>query len=143
MKKLIYIIILLLIDQLTKFLSINKNITLIENLLYIKYSENPGIIFGLFSNNIFFITLLPILFIIFLIYLYKKERKTRLFSYAILLTITGLVCNMVDRLIYKHVIDFIFIPIYPKYNISLFNFADLFLILGIILLIYHFIIVKK
>ena len=140
MKKLFYLIpVLLIIDQATKLLSINQNLTLIPNILLVKYSVNPGIVFGIFSNNLIATVIFPFIFTILFLYLYFKERnKPRLFSLGVVFAISGLLGNLIDRFAYGHVIDFILIPIKPERNVSLFNFADVFLIAGIILLIVYY-----
>jgi signal peptidase II len=133
----ILIIIILFLDQITKILSINKNLTLIPRLLYVKYAENPGVIFGLFKYNIIFLYVIPIAIIIFLFIYFYKNKISSLITIGSSFIISGLLSNIIDRIRLGYVIDFIFIPIIPKYNISLFNFADLFLIIGVILLIYY------
>ncbi len=139
MKKLLYILPLILIDQVTKFLSIGQSLTLIPGILLIEYDTNPGIIFGFFSNNLIMTILLPLILIMIFLYLYIKEKfKSRLFNISFILVISGLLGNLIDRLIHNYVIDFIFIPIYPSRNISLFNLADSFLVIGLILLIIYY-----
>ncbi len=136
LKGFLIVFIIVLVDILTKVLFQFKNFTLIPKVLFIKYSENPGVIFGLFKNNLFVVYLLPILIAIYIGYLvYKKEIN--LVGGGLI--IAGLMGNLINRLIYGYVIDFIFIPFYPKYNISLFNLADLSLIIGIIISIYYLI----
>jgi len=130
------IILIVLLDQITKILAMYKNINLISRLLYIKYAENPGIIFGWFSHNPLFLYIIPLLIII-LIFIYFYKNKSLMIALGSSFIISGLLGNIIDRIRLGYVIDFIFIPIWPKYNISLFNFADLFLIIGVILLIYH------
>lgn len=134
--KIAYIIpvILFVLDQLTKFIFQYRNLVLIPYILSIKYSENPGIIFGWFSNNLIFIYLIPTFIILFFFYYSFKHKEYRLGS---LFIIFGLLGNMITRIFYGYVIDFILIPIYPERNISNFNFADASLIIGIILLIYY------
>jgi len=130
------IIIGVLIDQLTKFIFQYKNITLIPKILLIKYSTNPGIIFGLFPYNKIVTILIPLVIIAILaIYCFKEKKK--LVEIGTALVITGLLGNLIDRIIRGYVIDFIFIPVYPAYSISLFNIADSLLISGVILLIYY------
>jgi len=139
MKKLLYILPLILLDQITKFLSINQNLTLIPGILLVKYDTNPGVIFGFFSNNIIMTVLLPIILIIVFLFIYFKEKiKSKLLSFGIILVIAGLLGNLIDRFVYGHVIDFILIPIKPDRNISLFNFSDAFLVIGLILLLIYY-----
>ena len=131
----LFIVLIIILDLLTKFYFQFKNFTIIPKLLLIKYSENPGLIFGLFSGNNFFVYILPIIVIGLLVYLFIKETgKIKLFIGFI---IVGLIGNLISRIIYGYVIDFIFVPIYPEYNISLFNFADFFVVLGVVLVLIY------
>lgn len=127
------IIVITLIDQITKFLFQYKNFNIINGLLLVKYSENPGLIFGLFSDNVFFLYILPFIVIFLLLIYYLKEKRELI---ALSLIIGGILSNTIGRAIYGYVIDFIFVPIYPKYNISLFNLADACIVIGVVLLIW-------
>ena len=106
----------------------SNNIPIIKDIFSIKSSTNTGVIFGIFSGNFFITILLPLLIIAFLIYEYSEDRHI---SY--LLIIVGLFGNLLDRVVRGFVVDFIYIPVVEKYNIFLFNFADLYLVLGVIL----------
>jgi len=128
------ILLITFLDLLTKFFFKGKNLILIPKILYISYSQNPGILFGLFSNNFLVTVILPLIIIIIFIYYFIKQ-KTLLIPIAFI--IAGLLGNLIDRLIHGFVIDFIFIPIIPQYNISLFNLADFFLVLGVILILIY------
>ncbi len=127
---------ILILDLLTKIISQNKDITLIPKVLSITYSTNSGIVFGLFSNNLVVTYLTPLLVIgVIFYYFYKKELN--LVGSAFI--IAGLSGNLIDRIIHGFVIDWIFVRIYPTYNISLFNIADASLVIGIIISIYYLI----
>ena len=128
------ILIITFVDLITKFIFFQKNITIIPKILLIKYSQNPGIIFGLFSNNFLITTLLPLIIIIIFIYYFTKN-KIPLIPTALI--ISGLLGNLINRIYSGFVIDFIFIPLIPQYNISLFNIADVSLIIGVILMLVY------
>jgi len=128
------ILLITLIDLITKFIFFQKNLTIIPKLLLIKYSQNPGIIFGLFSNNFLITTLLPLIIIIIFIYYFTKNKIPLIPTSLI---ISGLLGNLINRIYSGFVIDFIFIPILPQYNIFLFNLADLSLIIGVILMLIY------
>ena len=128
------IFIVLLIDQITKNFLQYKNFEVIPYLLYVRYAENPGIIFGLFENNALFLFILPIIVIGVIIYYLDKKELNWVGS---ALFIAGLLGNIIDRIRFDYVIDWLLVPIYPKYNISLFNLADASLVIGVIVLIYY------
>lgn len=95
------------------------------------YICNTGAAFGIkIADVIFWIFWLAIIFFI-LFGLYKKYFIP--YTLYLILTLSGAISNVVDRLIYGCVIDFIDIKVWP-----IFNLADAFIILGVILFIFSF-----
>ena len=97
---------------------------------------NTGIGFGLLSSNSSLIynsitTLIAIILII-LIYMIIKSNLIEKFLYSIILG--GALGNFYDRLIYFSVPDFIDIH-YERFHWFTFNIADIFITLGILLLV--------
>jgi len=123
----------LLLDQATKTIFQYKNFQLIPPLLYVRYAENPGIIFGLFENNAIFLFILPVIVICYIIYYLHKNELNWLGSS---LVIAGLLGNIIDRARLGYVIDWLLVSIVPEYNISLFNLADASLVIGVVILVY-------
>ena len=138
LKFLLIVIPVVVIDLLTKSIFKYREIPIINNLFHISYSENPGLVFGLFSHNLFFTILTPLLVIGLIIYYFYNKELTLVGSALI---VSGLLGNLIDRIIHGYVIDWIFVMIYPKYNISLFNLADTSLVIGVLVSIYF--LVKK
>ncbi|MAF36893.1 signal peptidase II [archaeon] len=130
-KKIIFLIpILVFIDAISKWLAIGVDKELIKNFFFLRYTENPGVIFGIFANNKLITILLPMILIVYLFYHIIKEKETLLIT-GFALMVSGLVGNLLDRFIYGFVIDFIYFKIYPKYAISWFNLADAFVVIGL------------
>ena len=74
-KKYLYIVLfiigLVLIDQVSKLLVVNylsDKIVLINNFFSLDYVKNTGAAFGFFSGNIFFLVLITLALVIYLIY---------------------------------------------------------------------------
>ena len=123
-------IIIILIDQLSKFLMINKKIAIIQNFVTLQYTENTGAAFSIGSNTI--ILVLSILLIVGIIsFLIIKKDKINDFIPFILI-ISGSIGNLIDRIFRGYVIDFININIF---NFPIFNIADICIVLGFIYLI--------
>ena len=124
-------IIIILLDQLSKILMINKYITIIPNFLEFNYTQNFAGAFGIGNQNIVlvFSVLLISSVILFLIIENKKIKNYIPF----VLILSGSIGNLLDRFFRGYVIDFIKINIF---NFPNFNIADICIVTGIGILIY-------
>ena len=142
----------LLIDFLSKnkIISIFKD-GIVEKIYVNEYLDfilvfNTGISYGLFSGGGDFqkwiLISLSILIIIFLLSLIRNE-STILSKLSISFIIGGALGNVLDRLTYGAVVDFI--SLHAKgFSWYIFNIADIFIVLGVILFILsQFILSKK
>ena len=121
-------------DQLTKMALINKNITLIPNLMEFTYTKNTGAAFGIGSNNIIMVIIVNVIILGFIIKFLKDNSKKVDFPIIIslVLILSGAIGNLIDRLFRGFVIDFIDINVL---NFPNFNIADISIVLGIFVLI--------
>lgn len=119
LKHIILILILIALDFFTKLFFKNKNI----------YSGNTGIAFGLFQNNNLLFIILTLIVILVILYLYKEKE----FHFGLDFILAGAIGNLISRIIYGFVIDFIDIKIWPS-----FNFADIFIVIGILMIFYKY-----
>ncbi|MEK6948434.1 MAG: signal peptidase II [Nanoarchaeota archaeon] len=134
-KKYFYIIpILIILDIITKLYFKNKNINFLKYLNF-NYTENTGAIFGILKNNNLFFIILTIIIVILLVYLIKKEKKYQL---ELSIILSGAIGNLIDRIIYGYVIDFIDTKIWP-----IFNLADMYITIGIALILLKIITEEK
>ncbi len=137
----------ILADQLTKFYFKNLikksgNITVIPNFFYFTYTVNTGaawsFLAGVSWSQIFFKVLTGVALIgfgVFFFFALKKEFKW--LSYSLALIIGGTLGNFIDRLAFDGVTDFIGFT-FGSYNFPIFNLADSFLVVGLIMLIIHY-----
>lgn len=134
-------VIFLVIDQAIKlFLSnsmiLNQSNVLIKNFLSITYVHNTGAAFSLFENNRLLLIIIGIVALISLIiYISKLVELTDfdIFTYSLLLG--GIAGNLVDRIIYGYVIDYISLNIFG-YHFPVFNFADICIVVSVILILF-------
>ena len=105
---------------------------------------NKGIAFGLFSFNeqIYYniISLIIILITLIVLILALKSKGVEKISFSLIFG--GSLGNIFDRLYYSSVIDFIDLHI-NNFHWFIFNFADIFISLGVIILIILEIFKKK
>lgn len=140
-KKIITIsIIILIIDQLIKHLVMKSFIykkvyTIIPNFFYLTYIKNTGGAWSILSGNTLFLLIVSIMCIIGIAYyLYKNHNisVSECIYYGLLLG--GIIGNLIDRISYKGVIDYIGL-IFGRYYFPIFNIADICIVCGIILLL--------
>ncbi|MDP2940194.1 MAG: signal peptidase II [Candidatus Omnitrophota bacterium] len=119
---------IILIDQvlkafILKSLQPDHSLPIIKNIFHISLVLNKGIAFGLFKNQILFYLVLPIMAIIWLILIlfFSKESKQgidRLYYFALSLILAGAISNLIDRLRFGFVIDFLDFRIWPVFNLA-------------------------
>ena len=115
-------VVLVLADRLTKLFFYGKYIFLIT------FTKNTGALFGLFKNNNLLFIISSFIALIILIYFLFKTKKSFLNNVSVIMIISGIVSNLIDRLYFGYVIDFIDLKIWP-----IFNLADVFILAGIII----------
>ena len=147
MIKTLAFIFLIALDLFTKFiiqnyLFLNQSIK-INAFVDLVYVQNFGVSFGLFSGFVshwilIFVASLVVILICFL--LIKSNKKFEKLAYFVV--IIGALSNILDRLINTYVVDFISLH-YKNYYWPAFNLADIYITIGIIMLIMSFFIKSK
>ena len=132
-------IVLAIADQIIKFfVSTNLkeigSVSVIDNLLSFTYVENNGVAFGSFEGNRWiFVVLTTALIAAILIYMFKKKPKSKLFYASVALVVGGGIGNLIDRIFYGYVIDYISLSFFPPVC----NFADYCITVGTVLLMVY------
>ena len=101
----------------------------------ITHIHNYGISFGLLAGVLptWLIVLFGIIIIIFLLF-WMFNVSSELEKWGILLIIAGAISNIGDRLMNNYVLDFIFLH-YKQYYWPAFNFADIYISLGVLIIV--------
>ena len=127
------------LDQLSKFLvrhnmELHTSTPVVGNLLKLTYLENSGIIFGLGVG-----TALPLFTGLSLLatgiicyYLYRERAGHPAIRASLALVLGGAIGNLVDRLMFGRVVDFIDVGI-GAYRWYVFNVADSAVSIGVVL----------
>ncbi|MBQ6494918.1 MAG: signal peptidase II [Bacilli bacterium] len=132
-------IITLLIDIISKViitntLTLKESIKIINKFFYITYTKNTGVAFSLLEGSKIFIIIATIIILIVLIKYLNNKYVNRLEQISYGLIIGGALGNLIDRIIYGYVIDFLDFKIF-NYNYPIFNLADSAIVIGVIILI--------
>ena len=139
----IYIAIILFaifLDQYSKYLVIAHikpidTLPLIPDVFHLTYVENTGAAFSLLTNKQIFLILMTLVFIGVLIYFLIKipdTRENRIINISLAFIIGGAAGNLLDRLRLNFVVDFLDFRVI---KFAIFNFADVFVVCGSIILI--------
>lgn len=122
---LIFSILILVVDRILKIivfknLYIGSSLPVVKGLLHITPTYNKGAAFGLFKESPSFILVttssVAAVFIIYII-LAKKPKSYLLLS-GLFLILSGAIGNLIDRIRYGYVMDFIDLRIWPVFNIA-------------------------
>ncbi len=136
----ISVILLIAFDQITKYIidhsmKLYDSIPVIPEILDIHYIRNSGAAWGIFQNKqilFYIITLVVLIFGIFIYYRLIKKDIYRDLRILIVLIFSGAVGNFIDRIRFKYVIDFIY---FKPINFPVFNIADCYVTIGVFVLL--------
>ncbi len=134
------------VDQLTKIIvdrsmPLYHSIPIIDGFLSLTYVRNTGAAFGLFAGSaeIFrrpFLIVVSLVAIGFIFILLRRLADHEIgLSTALAFIVSGAIGNLIDRLLYGEVIDFIDC-FWGRYHWPAFNVADSFITIGVGLTIY-------
>ncbi len=138
-KHLLLFIILVAIDQLTKYWVrtdlISRNpIDIIPGVLNLQHTTNNGAVWGIMSGKVPFLIIFTMIVMVLIIFLYFKIPQAKKYNALKLLVVfimAGAIGNFIDRIFLGHVIDFIY---FELINFPLFNVADSYLTVSSVLL---------
>ncbi len=141
-KSKIYLIslILLIVDQLVKLLikstfKLHEELELIPNFFSLHYLQNDGAAFSILQNKTYLLVIVAIICLGIMVYYIQKEKTfTKFSSISLGLILGGIIGNLLDRIIYKKVIDYLSFTFFT-YNFPVFNIADVGITVGALLLI--------
>jgi signal peptidase II len=117
-KVIVFIVLLVILDQVTKYLirnnfDVNESVPIISNIIHITYVQNTGVSFGMLKGfNQYFIW---ISLIVLGIILYNYDAMPHV---VLVLILTGIIGNAIDRIALGYVVDFIDFRIWPIFNVA-------------------------
>ncbi|WP_352336834.1 signal peptidase II [Psychrobacter sp. 16-MNA-CIBAN-0192] len=147
-------LLVLIIDQWTKWLAETKltfhePVSVIEPILNWTLAYNSGAAFSFLADaggwqKWFFVGLALVMSIALIIYLIKVPRQAKLLSTGLALVLSGAIGNnLIDRVLYGHVIDFIHVHYADAWHYPIFNIADIAICIGVALIIIDMLFLEK
>ncbi len=129
------------LDQLIKYwvvdtLEVGEEIDLLP-FLSLYHARNPGIAFSMLSSvSDWGLIALTLCIICFVIWLWKNAGPEKSLSrFGFLLVIGGAIGNLIDRIRFHYVIDYISFHINGVFSFAIFNLADSFITVGAVLIV--------
>lgn len=134
--------IILALDQVTKVLVshtlvLHESVPVIESFFHLTYERNTGAAFSLFAQTPawfrqpFFLITTGVAVVALILFLRRTDGTNRWLVIAIAAILGGAVGNLVDRVLYGEVIDFLLLH-WRGYYWPAFNVADSCITLGVI-----------
>jgi len=129
-------------DQITKQLIIDhfllgETVPILEGFFHFTYVRNPGAAFGMLANappifRVPFFLAIPVIALIIIFFIFKKLPVTSVMvPMALSLVIGGAVGNLIDRIRFGYVIDFLDFHWKYQYHFPAFNIADSAICIGV------------
>jgi signal peptidase II len=133
------------LDQWTKqlvlrFISPDEPRIVISNFFHLVNVTNTGAAFGSFrNNNTFFIAISAVAFVIVVALLVRRRSRDILRDVSLALLLAGILGNLTDRLLYRHVIDFLLFDLHIRFAHPwpAFNVADSCISIAVVLFVFH------
>lgn len=144
--------VLIAIDQLTKHyfsttLELGDRVAVIDGFFYFSYALNKGAAWSFLSDvswaQTFFKIITVVALLIFIaLYVYCVKKGYKWLKVSLIFIISGTLGNFIDRIFVGGVIDFLSF-IFGDYAYPIFNLADTFLVVGMIMFVINYLFIDK
>ncbi|MAG60238.1 signal peptidase II [archaeon] len=125
--------IIVVIDQLLKYI-VRQFVTVaipLTSFFSISNIQNTGAGFGILPGQRILLILISLIVIVVIIKYFKKEKGLAQVSWALILG--GAVGNVIDRILFGSVTDFLAFSFWPAFNV-----ADMAVTVGVIILLWQY-----
>lgn len=111
------------LDQFTKFLvtknlSYNESFPVIKDIFHFTLVFNKGAAFGILKNQTPLFIFTSLFAIILIFFNLKNVGHKKIYSVSLILILAGAVGNLIDRLFFGYVIDFLDFRVWPVFNVA-------------------------
>ena len=139
----LYILTLVIIiggDQLTKIivdrtLQLGGAYSIIDHFFYFTYYHNTGAAWSILEGNLMIFYIVSVIAGIGIVYYFIQSHPyQKLLRFGLVLVFAGMIGNLIDRIVFGYVRDFIGFIIFG-YNFPIFNVADMAITIGMVLVI--------
>ena len=129
--------VIIAVDQVTKIVTIGKSFSIIGDFIWIQSTFNTGAAFSFGAGSsiamwIFLVLSFIVIALVLYIIIADKISTNYLFRISLAILTGGIIGNLIDRLAFGYVRDFIYLKFM---NFAIFNVADMALTISCILLV--------
>ena len=131
------------LDQISKFMAVKylmeqPPVVIIKDHFELRYVQNYGAAFGILQEKrIFFIIITSLVILLIIFYLHRNFNSlSNLAKFSISMFLAGAIGNFIDRIRLGYVIDFLRVNLIKSYDFPVFNIADMFIVIGTILIVF-------
>ncbi len=124
--------IVIVLDQLMKWLTLKINPQWDWSFLKIHLVTNTGAGFGILQDKTLLLAMFSFLVAIVIVWNYHKIPKEHFAQFCVALFLGGVLGNFIDRAFRGHVIDFIDLKFWPAFNV-----ADMAISIAVVGLIWY------
>lgn len=130
-KKLLIIAGIVIVDLATKIITEGKSLNIINGVLSFESTHNTGAAWSMFDGQMAVFIVGAIIFVIVMfLFDYFSKTQNSVYFLGFLLMLSGAIGNLIDRVLYGYVRDFIKLDFI---NFPIFNIADMALTVGCVL----------
>ena len=143
------IVLIVTLDQWSKWaiktsFQLYESKPVIQDIFHFTYVTNDGMAFGLsFPGGKHILLVMTILLTGFIVgFLWKEKDGHPLVKYGLALILSGAIGNLIDRLLYGKVVDFLDVMV-GNFHWYIFNVADSAVTVGMVLFIIHSFLIEE
>ncbi len=118
---------------ITHIIDFKKSIQIINNFFYITHVHNTGAAWSILEDQRILLLIISVFALFLINKIINKEELSQLESLSYGMIIGGIIGNLFDRILFGYVIDFLDFRLFG-YNYPVFNLADSFIVIGIIIM---------
>ncbi|WP_027963121.1 signal peptidase II [Halalkalibacillus halophilus] len=140
MKYYIIAFIIILLDQLTKWMvvewmELRERIEIVPNFFHLTSHRNSGAAWGMLEDQMLLFYVVTVIVVGVIVYLMQSYKEGfHLLKLGLAFILGGAIGNFIDRVRIQEVVDFFDFQII-NYNFPIFNIADMALTVGVIIVI--------
>ena len=118
---------------ITHIIDFKKSIQIINNFFYITHVHNTGAAWSILEDQRILLLIISVFALFLINKIINKDELSQLESLSYGMIIGGIIGNLFDRILFGYVIDFLDFRLFG-YNYPVFNLADSFIVIGIIIM---------